>query len=145
MDERERARAPRRARRRRARRAHERAEPRVGRLAAAERRRADARALPSALGLADRRDAAAGAAVHRWDGRRTLIEPEPAGRRTKVITGRPAARRGRCRSCRAERRRPARTPAEWIGAAPERIVAWAFALGLLLILIAISTADAATL
>jgi hypothetical protein len=45
---------------------------------------------------------------------------------------------------RPERRRPARTPAEWIGARPERIVAWAFVLGLLLILIAISTADAAT-
>ena len=37
---------------------------------------------------------------------------------------------------RAERRRPSRTPAEWVGARPERIVGWAFALGLMLILIA---------
>jgi hypothetical protein len=44
---------------------------------------------------------------------------------------------------RADRQRHTRTPAEWIGARPERIVGWAFALGLLLILIAISTADAA--
>ena len=44
---------------------------------------------------------------------------------------------------RAERHRRPRAPAEWIGARPERIVGWAFALGLLLILIAISTADAA--
>ncbi len=43
------------------------------------------------------------------------------------------------------RRRPAKTPTEWIGARPERIMAWAFALGLLLILIAITTADAAPL
>ena len=45
----------------------------------------------------------------------------------------------------AERRRAPRTPAEFIGPRPERIMAWAFALGLLLILIAITTADAATL
>ena len=43
----------------------------------------------------------------------------------------------------AERQRQARRTAEWIWARPERIVGWAFALGLLLILIAISTADAA--
>lgn len=43
----------------------------------------------------------------------------------------------------AERQRQVRRPAEWIWARPERIVGWAFALGLLLILIAISTADAA--
>ena len=42
----------------------------------------------------------------------------------------------------ADRRRPRRTPAEWIGGSPERIMAWAFALGLILILVAISTADA---
>jgi hypothetical protein len=68
--------------------------------------------------------------------------PERAanGRRTTVITGRPD-RAPRPLSP-GERRRPRRTPAEWIGSSPERIVAWAFILGLLLILIAISTADA---
>jgi hypothetical protein len=33
---------------------------------------------------------------------------------------------------------------DWIGPRPERLVAWAFVLGLLLVMIAISTADAAT-
>jgi hypothetical protein len=76
-----------------------------------------------------------------------LEPPERAsnGRRTKVITGRPEGAPRPLSLARAERRRPPRTPAEWIGARPERIVAWAFVLGLLLILIAISTADAATL
>jgi hypothetical protein len=70
----------------------------------------------------------------------------PAGRPTKLITGRPdgTPRLPAEFTSSVERRRPARTPAEWVGARPERIVAWAFALGLLLILIAISTADAAT-
>lgn len=69
----------------------------------------------------------------------------PNGRRTKVITGRPEGAPRPLSLVPAERRRPARTPAEWIGPRPERIVAWAFVLGLLLILVAISTADAATL
>jgi hypothetical protein len=34
---------------------------------------------------------------------------------------------------------------ERVGARPDRVAAWAFGLGLLLILIAVSTADAATL
>jgi hypothetical protein len=67
------------------------------------------------------------------------------GRRTKVITGRPEGAPRPLSLAPTERRRPPRTPAEWIGPRPERIVAWAFALGLLLILVAISTADAATL
>jgi hypothetical protein len=83
--------------------------------------------------------------VHRWDESGTMIEPEPAGRRTKVITGHPGGAPRPLPVVRTERRRPARTPAEWIGPRPERIVAWAFVLGLVLILIAISTADAATL
>ena len=65
-------------------------------------------------------------------------------RPTKVITGRPDAARPLPMTP-AERRRAPRTPAEFIGPRPERIMAWAFALGLLLILIAITTADAATL
>ena len=66
---------------------------------------------------------------------------QPAGRRTVVIAGRPD---GVARPLR-QHRRPPRTVAERIGPRPERIVAWAFVLGLLLILIAIATADAATL
>jgi hypothetical protein len=81
-----------------------------------------------------------------WD---RALEPPPErapnGRRTTVITGRPEGAPRPLSLVPAERRRPPRTPAEWIGARPERIVAWAFVLGLLLILIAISTADAATL
>jgi hypothetical protein len=71
-------------------------------------------------------------------------ERAPNGRRTTVITGRPEGAPRPVALVPPERRRPARTPAEWIGPRPERIVAWAFVLGLLLILIAISTADAAT-
>ena len=65
----------------------------------------------------------------------------------KVLTGHPdGIPRARSYDTSPEpRRRPAKTPAEWIGARPERIMAWAFALGLLLILIAITTADAAPL
>jgi hypothetical protein len=68
---------------------------------------------------------------------------EPPGRRTKVITGRPGSVPQPLPAVRAPRSRARRTPAEWIGSRPERIVAWAFVLGLILILIAISTADAA--
>jgi hypothetical protein len=83
--------------------------------------------------------------MHRFDESGALIEPELAGRPTKVITGHPGEAPRPLPTVRSERRRPPRTPAEWIGPRPERIVGWAFALGLLLILIAISTADAATL
>ena len=94
-------------------------------------------------------DAELEATIREWDGK-AEIAPEPEeraanGRRTKVITGRPDAAPRPLSLVPTERRRPARTPAEWIGPRPERIVAWAFVLGLLLILVAISTADAATL
>ena len=82
------------------------------------------------------------ATVREWDA--AYGERAPNGRRTKVITGRPDGAPRPLSLVPAERRRPPRTPAEWVGAQPERIVAWAFALGLILILIAISTADAAT-
>ena len=82
--------------------------------------------------------------VHRFDETGTMIEPEPAGRATKVITGHPGGAPRPLPTVRAERRRPSRTPAEWVGPRPERIVGWAFALGLVLILIAVATADAAT-
>ncbi len=41
------------------------------------------------------------------------------------------------------RRRPPRTLDERVGTRPDRLAAWAFALGLLLILLAVATADAA--
>lgn len=66
-------------------------------------------------------------------------------RPTKVITGRPGDAPRPLPMTPAARRRAPRTPAELVGPRPERIMAWAFALGLLLILIAITTADAATL
>ena len=79
------------------------------------------------------------------DGAAALPAPEQPGRATSVITGRPEGTPSPhpLPIVRADRQRHTRTPAEWIGARPERIVGWAFALGLLLILIAISTADAA--
>jgi hypothetical protein len=59
----------------------------------------------------------------------------PAGRRTVTITGHPDAT--------AVRRRPAPTMDErLIGSRPERIAAYAFGLGMLLILIAFLTANA---
>jgi hypothetical protein len=88
-----------------------------------------------------RASAEAPATVRPWGG---SSDAEPAGRATRVITGRPDGAPRPMRYA-PERRRTARTPSEWVGLRPERIVAWAFVLGLLLILIAISTADAATL
>ena len=90
------------------------------------------------------------AAARRWDesfGSDVALDapPEraPNGRRTTVITGRPEGAPRSLSLVPTERRRPKRTPSDWIGARPERIMAWAFVLGLLLILLAISTADAA--
>jgi hypothetical protein len=58
----------------------------------------------------------------------------PAGRRTVVIRGRGAERAW------TPRYRPPRTVGERIGPRPDRLAAWAVALGLLLILIAVLTA-----
>jgi hypothetical protein len=60
---------------------------------------------------------------------------KPAGRRTVTITGNPEPRIPRTR-------RPAPTVDQRIGHRPDRIAGWAFALGMLLILIAIVTAHA---
>jgi hypothetical protein len=79
-------------------------------------------------------------------------EPAPAsrpsaggvpGRRTVVIgrSGRPEFPHPEAPFASVSRRRPPRTVAERIGGQPERIVGWAFALGLILILIAIATAQ----
>jgi hypothetical protein len=56
------------------------------------------------------------------------------GRRTVKIGGRPA-------EFHSAPRRPARAVHERVGPRPDRIAAWAFALGLLLIIIAIATAS----
>jgi hypothetical protein len=75
-------------------------------------------------------------------GRRTVPEPERIvrggveGRRTVKIGGRPAEFHPA-----PGRRRPSRTMHERLGPQPDRIAAWAFALGILLILIAIATAN----
>jgi hypothetical protein len=61
----------------------------------------------------------------------------PRARRTVKIGGRPGA----YDVPRAARRRPPRTVGERVGARPDRIAAWAFALGMLLILIAVVTAQ----
>jgi hypothetical protein len=82
--------------------------------------------------------------LHRWDESGAMIESQPAARKTKLITGHPGDPARPLAALRAERRRPPRTPVQWVGTRPERIVAWAFALGLLLILIAITTASAAS-
>ncbi len=58
----------------------------------------------------------------------------PAGRRTVTVTGHPEPRVIR-------QRRPAPTVDQRIGHRPDRIAGWAFALGMLLILIAILTAN----
>jgi hypothetical protein len=60
------------------------------------------------------------------------------GRRTVKIGGRPMEFHGTPTS----HRRPPRTVHERLGPRPERIAAWAFALGMLLILIAIATQNA---
>jgi hypothetical protein len=107
---------------------------------------------PPALEPAEESPRAAAArqweAEHASSDRAGALEPPPErapnGRRTTLITGRPEGAPRPLSLVPPERRRPRRTPAEWIGSSPERIVAWAFLLGLLLILIAISTADAAT-
>jgi hypothetical protein len=71
--------------------------------------------------------------------------PAPTGeaipeRRTVKIGGRPEGSLEAARYQRDRARRPPRTAHDRIGARPDRIAMWAFALGLLLIVIAILTA-----
>jgi hypothetical protein len=76
----------------------------------------------------------------------SLVDPdsfrdETTGRKTKVITGHPEKTPRPLPMARIDRRRRAsQTTVEWLGPRPERLVGWAFALGLVLILIAILTA-----
>jgi hypothetical protein len=62
------------------------------------------------------------------------------GRRTVKIGGRPGERP--LPLDRPPRRRPPKTVGERVGARPDRVAMWAFALGLVLILIAVATAQA---
>jgi hypothetical protein len=73
------------------------------------------------------------------------VPPVPTGeaipeRRTVKIGGRPEGSLEASRYQRDRARRPPRTAHERIGARPDRLAMWAFALGLLLIVIAILTA-----
>ncbi len=78
------------------------------------------------------------------EARRAEYEPQPQpgyavapnGRRTVTVTGRPGPAFAPRTSGPARRREP-RTVEERIGARPDQVAAWAFALGVLLILIAL--------
>jgi hypothetical protein len=61
------------------------------------------------------------------------------GRRTVQITGRPDGEPLVRRSDRD--RRPPRTAGERLGARPDRVAGWAFGLGMLLITVAVGTAQ----
>jgi hypothetical protein len=67
-------------------------------------------------------------------------------RRTIEIRGRtvpaPAVPRS---STEIERRRPTRRPVERVGARPDRVAMWAMLMGIVLILVAVGTADASVL
>jgi hypothetical protein len=69
------------------------------------------------------------------------VSDAPPARRTVRIGGRPEGALPQARFHQGpQRRRPSRPVAERLGPRPERLAAWAFALGLLLILIAILSA-----
>jgi hypothetical protein len=65
-----------------------------------------------------------------------IVRGGQAGRRTVKIGGRPGELQAS-----PVRRRPPRTVSERLGPRPDRVAAWAFALGILLILIAVATAN----
>jgi hypothetical protein len=69
-----------------------------------------------------------------------IVRGGQAGRRTVKIGGRPAEFHG---TPPRARQRPPRAMHERLGPRPDRVAMWAFALGLLLILIAVATAKAA--
>jgi hypothetical protein len=71
-----------------------------------------------------------------WPSGDAIVRGGQAGRRTVKIGGRPGELQAS-----PVRRRPPRTASERLGARPDRVAAWAFALGILLILIAVATAN----
>ena len=100
------------------------------RHAARERPHAEADAVRSPAG--DRRGAHA---------RGTAI---PA-RRTVEIRGRTVPAPAVPRTVESERRRPPRRPIESVGTRPDRVAMWALLMGIVLILVAVGTADASAL
>lgn len=66
-------------------------------------------------------------------------------RRTVEIRGRTVPAPAVPRSVEIERRRPPRRPIERVGARPDRVAMWALLMGLVLILVAVGTADASVL
>ena len=71
--------------------------------------------------------------------------PAPSRRRTVEITGRTVGAPTLPRLVQIDRRRPARRPAERVGARPDRLALWAVVLGFFLIFVAVtSTSHAAT-
>jgi hypothetical protein len=100
-------------------------------------------------------DAARHAARERTDVDAEAARPAPTARRGSHAKGTaiPARRtveiRGRTvpapavpRTVEIERRRPPRRPIERIGARPDRVAMWALLMGIVLILVAVGTADA---
>jgi hypothetical protein len=86
--------------------------------------------------LAEERDLAEALAPEPRGSADGIVRGGVEGRRTVKIGGRPPEFHSA-----PARRRPSRSVHERVGPRPDRIAAWAFALGLLLILIAIATAN----
>jgi hypothetical protein len=68
----------------------------------------------------------------------------PSGRRTIEIRGRTVPAPAVPRTLDVDRRRPPRRAVERVGPRPDRLALWALVMGLVLILVAVTTADAAT-
>lgn len=66
-------------------------------------------------------------------------------RRTVEIRGRPVPAPAVPRAAEIQRRRPPRRPIERVGARPDRVAMWALLMGIVLILVAVGTADASLL
>ncbi len=101
----------------------------VARHASRERQHSDAEARPAA---APRR------------GAHPKATAMPA-RRTVEIRGRTVPAPTVPRTVEVDRRRPPRRPSERVGARPDRLAMWALLMGIVLILVAIGTADASVL
>ena len=103
-----------------------------------ERRRAAEAARPPLRAVGDAGDRPAPGEGGRARDAATPAPP-PVECRTVHITGRPGAR-ATTRLVEVERRRPARSAAERVGARPERLALWAVALCVFLILVAATSA-----
>jgi hypothetical protein len=113
--------------------------------AAAPRRYADAAAAPrryADTAVAPRRAGDMAAAPRRSGYGDAVALPD---RRTVEIRGRTVPAPAVPRTIQLDRRRPPRRAAERVGPRPDRLALWALLMGLVLILVAVSTAHAATL